>query len=175
MLSIAYRRTGSVDSSRPLNPGSIDDMTTDSDTVGPGRPGVAGPCDRVSAWFRGLDRRLHIDHGGRSEWIWAVPVLSFLGTLGLFVLQGAVISATSPALYIPLGLVLAAVMAGMSVAYMTPEPEAVDEGRDGGSEFAGRRPPEPLDDWSRWMRDRPETLPEEPWVADGSGRAAPHR
>lgn len=91
--------------------------------------------------LRRLDQRLGIDHSGRSELIWAVPVLTFLGTfamimamswrggLGLLGIPGAVIA----------GLV----MAGMSVAYMTPvadEPGDDDPG-DGGGRGSTRLPP----------------------------------
>src|SRR6267143_768967 len=112
-------------------------MTSDTDKDS--RPARAEPGRSarrigrtVSARFRALDRRLHIDHTGRSEWIWAVPVLSFLGTFAL------------------IALLIAALIAGMSVAYMTPEAEPADD--DGASARRAPRPPQPLDDWSRWMR-----------------------
>ena len=161
-------------------------MSSDSNVSG----GVPGPAARprlarrigpaVSARFRALDRRLHIDHTGRSEWIWAVPICTFLATFALLVVQGAVISGTSPALYTPIALLVAAVIAGMSVAYMTPEAEPDDD--DGGSPC--RVPRTPLDDWSRWIRESPDRLPEEPrmlrrrlsesmhWEPAPTGRAA---
>lgn len=93
-----------------------------------------------------------------------MPVLSFLGTFALLALQGAVISETSPALYTPIALLIAALIAGMSVAYMTPEAEPADD--DGASARRAPRPPQPLDDWSRWMREPPDRLPEEPTVPE---------
>ena len=45
-------------------------------------PGIG---NAVSRRLRGLDRRLGIDHSDRSEWIWAIPLLTFVGTLSLFV------------------------------------------------------------------------------------------
>lgn len=85
-----------------------------------------GASTAVEGRLRRLDRRLHIDHRGRSEWVWAGPGLTFAGTLALFLVLG--VRSGLAALYVvPMGLVLAVVMAGMSVAYMTPE---ADEGGD---------------------------------------------
>jgi hypothetical protein len=118
----------------------------------------------TSARFRALDRRLHIDHSGRSEWIWAVPFLTLAGTLGLVVVAGSVMSGTSPALYLPIGLLVGVLMAGMSVAYMTPadEDERGDEG-DGGSRRQTSGPPAPIDHWWRWLQEpHASRLPREP-------------
>jgi hypothetical protein len=121
----------------------------------------------VSARFRALDRRLHIDHRGRSEWIWAVPIAGFLVTFALFAVQGSIVSGTTPALWVPVGLLIAGVIGGMSVAYMTPEP---DTGRsdDGGSARRDPPPDRPRDDWSRWLGTPPDQLPDEPGAAPDS-------
>jgi len=117
--------------------------------------------EAVSARFRALDRRLHINHRGRSEWIWAIPILGFLGTFALFAVHGALISGISPAIWIPIGLFVAVVMSGMSVAYMTPEPEQGGSD-DGGSARRAPVPGPPDDGWSEWLRTPPERLPPEP-------------
>jgi hypothetical protein len=117
----------------------------------------------TSGRFRALDRRLHIDHSGRSEWIWAVPILTFLGTLAMVIVAGAVLSGASAALYVPVGVIVGLLMAGMSVAYMTPAPDDGNPGGDGGG--GGRGPhisqPPQLDPWSRWLGE-PSRLPREP-------------
>jgi hypothetical protein len=118
----------------------------------------------TSGRFRALDRRLHIDHSGRSEWIWAVPILTFLGTLAMVVVAGAVTSGAPAAFYVPIGFIVGLLMAGMSVAYMTPAP---DDGGSGGEDGGGGRgphtsqPPQPLDRWSGWLGE-PSRLPREP-------------
>lgn len=116
---------------------------------------------RVSARFRALDRRLHIDHRGRSEWIWAVPIGGFLLTFALFALQGTVVSGVTPALWVPVGLLIAGVIGGMSIAYMTPEPDG-GASDDGGSTRRDPPPDQPHDDWSSWLRRPPDELPDEP-------------
>jgi len=125
--------------------------------------------ERVSGRFRALDRRLHIDHHGRSEWIWAVPILSFAGSFVLVALVGAITAGVSPSLYVPMGLIIAAATAGMSIAYMTPEPDAPgDPGDDDGGQH--ERPPHPppsppRQGWAHWLRDwreRDTELPDEP-------------
>jgi len=114
----------------------------------------------TSSRFRALDRRLHIDHAGRSEWIWAVPILTFMGTLALVVVAGAVTSGAPMALYVPIGMIVGLLMAGMSVAYMTPEEDRGEDG-DGGSPLDRPRPPAPLD-WARWLqRTHAARLPRE--------------
>jgi hypothetical protein len=127
----------------------------------PSKRRVTGIGSAVSARFRALDRRLHIDHRGRSEWIWAIPILGFLITFALFAVQGSMVSGTTPALWVPVGLLIAGVIGGMSVAYMTPEP---DTGRsdDGGSSRRDPPPDTPHDDWSTWLRMPPDHLPDEP-------------
>ena len=121
---------------------------------------------RVSARFRALDRRLHIDHRGRSEWIWAVPILTFAGSFALVTVVGVVTSGVSAALYVPIGLIVALATAGMSVAYMTPEPDAPEEGGDDGGQHAREPAPppgKPRPGWAWWQRSwRDAELPEEP-------------
>jgi hypothetical protein len=123
--------------------------------------------ERVSARFRALDRRLHIDHRGRSEWIWAVPILTFAGTFVLVAVVGAVTAGVTPALYVPIGLIMALASSGMSIAYMTPEPDAPgDEGGDDGGQHAREPAPPPTRPshgrawWERAWRDT--ELPDEP-------------
>lgn len=121
-------------------------------------------AERVSRRFRALDRRLHIDHRGRSEWIWAVPILTFAGSFTLVALVGAITAGVTPALYVPMGLIIAAATAGMSIAYMTPEPDAPgdDHRDDGGQHARGPRPQPtlPRQGWARWLRQN--DLPPEP-------------
>jgi hypothetical protein len=123
--------------------------------------------EATSGRFRALDRRLHIDHSGRSEWIWAVPILTFAGTLAMVVVAGAVTSGATPALYVPIGLVVGLLMGGMSVAYMTPAPDDGGPGDDGdggsGPHPHTSQPPAPLDHWARWMGEpHASRLPGEP-------------
>jgi hypothetical protein len=122
---------------------------------------------RVSQRFRALDRKLHIDHRGRSEWIWAVPILTLVGTFGLIVAVGVVTAGVTAALYVPIGLIVAALTAGMSIAYMTPEPDAPpgDDrgGGGGGGREPGPQPAPPRPSWARWLGGwRDEELPDEP-------------
>ena len=108
----------------------------------------------VSRRFRALDRRLHIDHRGRSEWIWAVPIGTLMGTFGLVVAVGAFTAGVSAALYVPIGLILAVLTAGMSVAYMTPEPDSPGEDRGDGGEHKPEPGPAPRPlDWALWLPD----------------------
>jgi hypothetical protein len=118
----------------------------------------------VSARFRALDRRLHIDHRGRSEWIWAVPIGGCLLTFALFAVQGTVVSGVTPALWVPVGMLIAGVIGGMSVAYMTPEPDS-GQSDDGGSTRRDPPPDHPRDDWPSWLRTPPDQLPDEPGLA----------
>jgi hypothetical protein len=99
----------------------------------------------ISRRLRGLDRRLGIDHSDRSEWIWAVPLLTFLGTLSLFVVLQQT-SGITPVVAAPVALVCALVMAGMSVAYMTPVADETDE-HDGPGRDDGRVPALPGGWW----------------------------
>jgi hypothetical protein len=73
----------------------------------------------LSGRLRRLDGRLGIDHSGRSEWIWAVPAAILLATLGGFIVIGQ-ITGMSAIVAAPIGAVIAVVMAGLAVAYMTP-------------------------------------------------------
>jgi hypothetical protein len=121
----------------------------------------------ISARFRALDRLLRIDHEGRSEWIWAVPILSFVGAFALVAVVGAVSAGVTAALYVPMGLIIAVATAGMSIAYMTPEPDTPGDDRDDGGQH--ERPPQPQPTlprtWARWLgewHERDVKLPEEP-------------
>ena len=118
--------------------------------------------ERVSRRFRALDRRLGIDHRGRSEWIWAVPILSFAGSFALVAVVGAVVSGVGPELWVPMGLLIAASTAGMSIAYMTPEPDTPGDDRDDGGQHepTPRTPPILPRSWALWMREK--HLPPEP-------------
>jgi hypothetical protein len=84
-----------------------------------------------------------------------------LALVELPVAQGSVISMITPARYIPMGLFCAALIAGISVAYMTPEPERADEADDRGHGVHRLAPPSP-DDWSGWMLDTSTRFPDEP-------------
>lgn len=135
---------------------------------------------RLDHLLRRLDRRLHIDHSGRSEWIWAVPAAGFVVTLGMIV--GADLMAGAgfaPALLagLLLGVPLGAIMAGFSIAYMTPA-----EGRADGPDDDGHRPPEdgppptgPPGWWAgMWAGDDapPPPVPREPAAASRPRAAA---
>jgi len=130
----------------------------------------------LSERFRALDRLLHIDHRGRSEWILAVPILSFAGAFVLVAIVGAVTAGVSAALYVPMGLVIALATAGMSVAYMTPEADTPGDDRDDGGQARAPATPQPTlpRGWARWLgewRERDVELPDEPAPAPrGSGR-----
>jgi hypothetical protein len=137
----------------------------------------------LSRRLRDLDRRLRIDHRGQSEWIWAIPLLTFVGTLAMVLVVGALIHAPEP-LVAPVALILAALMTGMSVAYMTPEADSGDRGDDRGR---GRSPddvprapdiPSAASDGASpppWYRRLDETV-EEPAPSHGRGsRSAPPR
>jgi len=119
----------------------------------------------TSARLRALDRRLHIDHTGRSEWIWAAPAFTFLGTVGMVIFAGVAVSGTTPLLFTPIAVLLGLLMAGMSIAYMTPADDGGDDGGGGGRGPEATRPPRPLLDWSRWLREpHGDRLPDEPAV-----------
>jgi len=109
---------------------------------------------RLDARLRRLDDRLGIDHSGRSEWVWLGPLGTLLGTIALICAVG-VSSGVGAALYVPIGLVLAVVMAGMSIAYMTPKADVEPgDGGDGGPEAQSPEPP--------WYRRLLEATREEP-------------
>lgn len=102
--------------------------------------------DALGRRLRRLDARLHIDHQGRSEWVWAGPVLTLLGTVALVVVFG-IRSGIDAAMYVPLALLLGAAMAGMSIAYMTPASDdqnpPPDDGGHDHDPGAGPPPPQP--------------------------------
>jgi hypothetical protein len=96
----------------------------------------------MSERLRRLDRRLHIDHRGQSEWFWAIPAIAFAATLAILVIAG-VMSGVWAAEYIPTGLVIALVIAGLLVACMTPEeaPPEDDRGDRGPDTEPSSTPP----------------------------------
>ncbi|HZS15649.1 MAG TPA: hypothetical protein VFC09_13715 [Candidatus Dormibacteraeota bacterium] len=85
----------------------------------------------VASRLRRLDSLLRIDHRGRSEWVWAGPVGTLLGSIALVVAVG-VRSGVDVALYLPVALVIGLAMAGMSIAYMTPMADQDAPPDDGG-------------------------------------------
>ena len=89
---------------------------------------LVGVADALNRNLRRLDHTLGIDHTGRSEWIWAIPAFSFLATLGVVLYMG-VVTEMGIGVAIPVGLIGAVFMGGLSVAYMTPVD--VDERRSG--------------------------------------------
>jgi ABC-type transport system involved in cytochrome c biogenesis permease subunit len=70
--------------------------------------------------LRRLDRQLHIDHRGRSEWIWLAPALTFLVVLGVTVFVG-VISHVPAGLFVPVAVIIAIAITSISIGYMTPD------------------------------------------------------
>ncbi|MDB5067560.1 MAG: hypothetical protein JWM18_3994 [Chloroflexi bacterium] len=131
-------------------------------------PGIG---NAVSRRLCGLDRRLGIDHSDRSEWVWAVPLLTFVGTLALFLILQRT-SGISLAVAAPVGLVCAVVMAGMSVAYMTPVADQAD-GDDGPGHDDGRVPALPGGWWETLTGPTPQ--PAERASVDASTVESDHR
>jgi hypothetical protein len=111
----------------------------------------------LDARLRRLDDRLGIDHEGRSEAVWLAPLGTLLGTIALVCAVG-VTSGVGAALYAPLGVFVGLVMAGMSVAYMTPRGDAEPGDGGGGSEAPHPVAPEP----PPWYRRLAEAVREEP-------------
>src|SRR5438445_10629046 len=87
---------------------------------------------RVSDRFRRLDRRLHIDRGGRSEWVWAIPIGGFAIWVATLVVAG-VMTGVWAAEFVPTALLEGLVISGLFVACLAPEeaPPATDDGDDG--------------------------------------------
>ena len=75
---------------------------------------------RVSDRFRRLDRRLHIDRGGRSEWVWAIPIGGFAVWVVTLVVAG-VMTGVWAAEFIPTALLEGLVISGLFVACLAPE------------------------------------------------------
>jgi hypothetical protein len=100
----------------------------------------------VSERLRRLDDTLGIDHNGGSEWIWGVPAFIFVATVVGFIVIGQIIG-MGAAMAEPIGTVIAVVMAGLAIAYMTP---VADDAASG-------PPPEHHD-------DTPLGSPGGPWV-----------
>jgi hypothetical protein len=137
----------------------------------------------LSGRLRHLDRRLRIDHRGQSEWIWAIPLLTFVGTLAMVLVVGALVHAPEP-LVVPVAFILSVLMTGMSVAYMTPEADIGDRGDDHGRgrspDDVPRAPDTPSaasdgDFAPPWYRRLDETV-DEPAPSHGrASRSAPPR
>jgi hypothetical protein len=118
--------------------------------IGPSRLGGA-----VSERLRRLDDTLGIDHNGGSEWIWGVPAFIFVATVVGFIVIGQIIG-MGAAMAAPIGTVIAVVMAGLAIAYMTP---VADDAASG-------PPPEHHD-------DTPLGSPGGPWVVVEHLRSGP--
>jgi peptidoglycan/LPS O-acetylase OafA/YrhL len=99
--------------------------------------------EAVAGRLRQLDRRLHIDHNGRSEWDWAIPIAGFVVTVAILIVAG-VMSGVWAAEYIPTALVVGLVMAGLFVACMAPEagPPEDDHGNRGPDKEPSSTPPQ---------------------------------
>jgi hypothetical protein len=87
---------------------------------------------RVSDQFRRLDRLLHIDRRGQTEWVWAIPILGFfmwVATLLAIGLRTGVWAAE----FIPTALLEGLVIAGLFVACTVPDgvPSDDDQGNRG--------------------------------------------
>jgi hypothetical protein len=114
-----------------------------------GAPRMTAPSrlgGAVSERLRRLDDTLGIDHNGGSEWIWGVPAFIFVATVVGFIVIGQIIG-MGAAMAAPIGTVIAVVMAGLAIAYMTP---VADDAASG-------PPPEHHD-------DTPLGSPRGPWV-----------
>lgn len=83
--------------------------------------------ERVSDSLRRLDRRLHIDHGRRSEWFWVIPLAGFAVTAAILVVAGAMTGVWA-AEYIPTALVEGLVIAGLFLACLSPDAAPADGG-----------------------------------------------
>lgn len=99
----------------------------------PPRPrAMCGALDR-------LDRVFGVDPGMHGPWFWLVPLAVLVGTIGAFLVIGAVTRAPLE-VSLPNGVVIALVMSGLSVACMTPAPSGGDGGDppdDGGPQVLG--------------------------------------
>jgi hypothetical protein len=82
---------------------------------------------RVSEQFRRLDRRLHIERSGRSEWIWAIPIVGFAVWVATLVFTG-VMTGVWAAEFIPTALVEGLVIAGLFVICLAPETAPPENG-----------------------------------------------
>jgi len=118
--------------------------------------GSSGVGDYVSHRLRRLDARLGIDHNGHSEWVWAVPAFILVATLAGFEVIGQITSAGA-LVATPVGAVIAVVMAGLAVAYMTPTAD----------DAPGDPPPE-------LGTDTPLGSPGGPWVVMEHLASRPH-
>jgi hypothetical protein len=91
--------------------------------AGHGRTLREGISDRL----RRLDRRLHINHGRRSEWFWVIPLAGFAVTAAILVVAGAMTGVWA-AEYIPTALVEGLVIAGLFLACLSPDAAPTDGG-----------------------------------------------
>ncbi len=111
----------------------------------PVAPRTDGVGHRLESCLRTLDRRLGIERPDRSEWRWLAPGVTLVGTAAMVMasiqIGGGGILLTFAA-GLPLGLLCGAVLAALSVGFMTPnEDEAADDGRD--HRHGGDTPPAP--------------------------------
>ena len=81
--------------------------------------------ERVSDGLRRLDRRLHINHGRRSEWFWAIPLAGFAVTAAILLVAG-VMTGVWAAEYIPTALIEGLVIAGLFLACLSPDGAPAD-------------------------------------------------
>lgn len=81
--------------------------------------------ERISDRLRRLDRRLHINHGRRSEWFWVIPLGGFALTAAILVVAGATTGVWA-AEYIPTALIEGLVIAGLFLACLSPDTAPTD-------------------------------------------------
>jgi hypothetical protein len=124
---------------------------------------ITGIGDALNGGLRRLDSKLGIDHAGRSEWVWAVPGLTFLGTLAMILYMG-MRTEMGIGIAIPVGLIGAAFMGGLSVAYMTPVEEGADAERGHGEDARVQSKPPAGDGPPTWWTSVP--APATPSTAD---------
>src|ERR1700732_2925141 len=98
----------------------------------------------LSDQLRRLERLLHIDRSGQSEWVWAIPAGGLVVWVGTLVVAG-VMSGVWAAEFIPIALVEGLVIAGLFVACIAPEevPPEQDEGNGGPDLEPPVDPPQP--------------------------------
>ncbi len=80
----------------------------------------------LSRGLRRLDAMLGIEPGSRGEWIWAVPTAVLAGTIAGFLIIGQ-ITAAPLVVSLPNGIVIALVMAGLSVACIPTSADRDDD------------------------------------------------
>ncbi|HYA00969.1 MAG TPA: hypothetical protein VEK76_11545 [Candidatus Binatia bacterium] len=111
--------------------------------------------------LRRIEVRLGIDPGSHPEWVWLIPCATFVTTVAMFIALD-LIGGTSITLTIlvglPVGVLSGAVVAGMSIAYMSASHDG-----DGGGGDDRRRSPDP----------DPKPIPPPGWWAEISPRPGP--